>query len=101
MNNAIQVKGCDTVRLTTVKGHATDDMVKQGQVNQEGKEGNEEADDSADRGAKDLQPGLAAVAGCYARKHQRYKQVMTNIHTLTVEIKNGVKAEEGKEEAGK
>ena len=91
MNNAIQAKGCDYIRLTKVKGHATSQMVEDGKVKPEDKNGNDEADDSADRGAEKLQPGLAGIAGYYARKHHAYKDMMKEVHKFIIDVKRSDK----------
>ena len=46
----VQAKGPEAVQLSKVKGHATDEMVNQGKVKKEHKEGNDASDEAADIG---------------------------------------------------
>ena len=52
VQNMIQVRGRDTVWVTEVKGHATDDDVEHGRVRPDGQVGNAEADAAADLGGR-------------------------------------------------
>ena len=44
-------RGPRSVKITKVKGHATQEMVDEGNVRAEDKEGNDKADEAADMGA--------------------------------------------------
>ena len=46
----LKVKGHRAVQISKVKGHATDEMVADGKVRKEDKEGNDEADAAAKEG---------------------------------------------------
>ena len=48
----VEAKGPEAVRLTKVKGHATDQMVSMGKVTKEHKEGNDAAGEAADIGVE-------------------------------------------------
>ena len=43
-----KAKGTKAIKITKVKGHATSDMIKAGQVQQVDKDGNDKADELAD-----------------------------------------------------
>ena len=68
--NSVKAKGVGTVGLTKVKGHATNEMVAEGSVQKDDKEGNDMADDAANKGAIDMQKDLADVAAAYAARHK-------------------------------
>ena len=55
-------KGPWAIWLSTVKGHATTEQVAAGEVEKEDKEGNDMADEAADKGSKELQRWLASMA---------------------------------------
>ena len=52
IQHMIRARGQDTVRVTKVKGHATEADVQQGKVREEDRFGNEEADAAADLGGR-------------------------------------------------
>ena len=56
------------------KGHASEAQVSSGLVKAEDKEGNGEADDAANSGAKDEQKSLVDLAAIYSGKQSMYKQ---------------------------
>ena len=52
-HEVIKQKGHLAVKLTKVKGHATEEHIKEGISKQRDKEGNDYADQNADRGVND------------------------------------------------
>ena len=59
-------KGPRAINLTKVKGHAAQEMVDEGRVDEEEKKGNAGADEGANKGAEEEQQGLSTVARKYA-----------------------------------
>ena len=59
-------KGLQAVTLSKVKGHATQQMVDEGEVEAKHKEGNDRADKVAEEGVVDMQLDLSTEAGKYA-----------------------------------
>ena len=73
-------KGPKAVAMSKVKGHATKEMVDEGIVEAEHKEGNDGADGGADKGAVDEQQELSSAARRYASRQWRYKKFMVRMH---------------------
>ena len=91
IEEAIKEKGPQTVKITKVKGHATDEMVAEGKVREEDKEGNDKADKAADKGAEETDNIAAAIGFVYARRHKLYKKLMTRIQTFIIKVKKAQK----------
>ena len=70
--NMVKAKSATAIKLTKVKGHATDREVLRGEVASEEKEGNGEADDAADKGVKDTQGCLETWANIYNDRQNKY-----------------------------
>ena len=60
----VEAKGAEAIRLTKMKGHATDQMVQEGKVKQEHKDGNDGSDEAADIGVEQHGNGLLDVSFC-------------------------------------
>ena len=58
----VKQRGPKSVRIAKVKGHATQEMVDEGKVRAEDKEGNDKADEAADMGATTSQGKLKLFA---------------------------------------
>ena len=80
-------RGLETVKITKVKGHAIAEMVEQGKVREEDKEGNDMADQVADQGATKSQGKLQMFAGLYVWRHSRYRKFMARLQRFIVKIK--------------
>ena len=65
-------KGPRAITLTKDKGHATQEMIDEGRVDEEQKKGNDGADDGVNKGAEDGQQSLSNVARKYASRQWRY-----------------------------
>ena len=63
-------RGPHSVWITKVKGHATKEMVEEGKVELEEKEGNDAADKAADLGAMDSQIKVHRFGEMYCRRHK-------------------------------
>ena len=68
IEEAVLAKGPRSVRVTKVKGHATDEMVNEGRVKPEDKAGNDVADKAADKGAEQTDVIAVALGYVYAKK---------------------------------
>ena len=80
---AVLKRGAQNQRLRKVKGHATDADVAAGRASQQDKEGNDKADDNADKGVESIQgPGLVELAGWAARRHEAYKKLIMRVQKL-------------------
>ena len=90
--NIVQRRGPETVTISKVKGHATDEMVKEGQVRLSDKKGNDNADRAADRGATESQAKVHRHGAMYSRRHKEYRALMCRIQNFIV----GLKEEERK-----
>ena len=96
----VKAKGHWAVAVSKVKGHATDDMVAQGRVKPEEKEGNDMADKVADEGIAAHGKAVVCVARRFTLRHKRYTGFVRDVHNHIVEgvaIKNVILEEkEGK-----
>ena len=84
---SVKAKKPWAVWLTKVKGHATDEQVAEGTVKEEDKQGNEKADEAADRGSKEEQENLAIVAGLYSRRNKKYQQCTGRVQNFLLQIR--------------
>ena len=62
-------EGVGAQRLTKVKGHATQQHIDEGTATLEQKEGNDWADDFADRGALEHEPVVERMAKWMQKRH--------------------------------
>ena len=86
-------KGPRSFRATKVKGHATCDMVDQGLVKSEDKQGNDISDKAADKGAEQTDVIAAAFGYVYAKRHKHYIAFMEMVQRFIITIR---KAEDEK-----
>ena len=84
---SVTAKGAWAVRLTKVKGHATQEMVDEGTVPLQQKEGNDGADGAADSGAVDMQDDLAKTTNKYAYRQWRYKKFIARVQSDIVYLR--------------
>ena len=76
----MRAKGPEAVRLSKVKGHATDEMVAQGKVKQEHKEGNDAADEAADIGVEQHGNNFLEASTYFVAKQKEYGGLMKHIY---------------------
>ena len=88
----VKAKGADAVKLTKVKGHATDEMVNQGKVKADHKEGNDASDEAADIGVEQHGNGLLELSIFFAAKQTSYGGVMLEVAKFVLAIMNEVSA---------
>ena len=75
------------MKISKVKGHATEEMVSEGKVKVEDKKGNDKADEAADQGATKSQGKVQKFAELYAWIQGMYRNIMTKIQNFIVEVK--------------
>ena len=73
-----------------MKGHSTQEMVDEGKVKKEDKEGNDEADDAADKGSIGEQPRIYYLARLHSRRQKAYEDFMSKVHRYII-ILRGLK----------
>ena len=83
----MEAKNPDTIKFTKVKGHATEQMVQDGEVVPEDKEGNDEADATAEKGVRTEQEDLNYMRWKYAARMKAYTRVMTQVHNFIIEVR--------------
>ena len=85
---AVEERGPACTRISKVKGHATQEMVDEGKVQKEDKEGNGQADTGADRGAVTMQKVTLKLADLYSWRHGGYRNLMIRIPRFIVGLQN-------------
>ena len=75
------------MKVTKVKGHATDEMIDEGKVRKQDKEGNDQADEAADKGSKGDQKYLAAAAKLFCERHKAYKNLVGRFQASIMNMK--------------
>ena len=78
--NAVLQRGPEAQTLSKVKGHATQSQVDEGVVAAEDKEGNDWADDFANRGAGQHQVHALKLARWLQQRHACYMKFMVRVH---------------------
>ena len=66
---AVEERGPGCTKISKVKGHATQEMVDAGEVEKQAKEGNDNADDAAEKGAVTIQKVTQQMADIYSWRH--------------------------------
>ena len=70
--NIVWQRGPESVTISKVKGHATDEMVDEGKVRLQDKKGNDNADSAADKGATSSQKKVHRHGAMYSTRHLEY-----------------------------
>ena len=78
-------KGPESIRISKVKGHATETNIEAGIATKEDKEGNDKADKYADEGVKGHTEELVEISGVLARRQNKYVEFDKNIHDHILE----------------
>ena len=73
--------------ITVVKGHATQEMVDEGKVEEEETRGNGGSDEAAGLGVIESQGRLSKFASLYSWRHQLYRKIMTRVQQYIVGMK--------------
>ena len=82
----VQAKGAEAVKLSKVKGHATEEMVNQGKVKREHKEDNDAADEAAEIGVDQHGNDFLETSTFFVTKQKEYGGFMKQVHTLILAI---------------
>ena len=81
----VEAKGANAVKVTWVKGHATDQHVLKGITTEENKDGNKVADDVADLGTALHGKDLMDVTKHMSARYHWYQQLLKDISKHTIE----------------
>ena len=79
-HRCVVANGEHAIRISKVKGHATWEMVKKGQVRDRDKWGNDEADAAAERAVHLFAPAMVKVGARLAARQARYTQLLVAVH---------------------
>ena len=82
----LRAKGPHSVRFNKVKGHATDEDVRDGSVTQIDKTGNDNADAAAKAGLHLVGPCAVNITDWAAVRHERYIAFMNKIHHIILHM---------------
>ena len=85
LHKMIQQKGWKSVKITKVKGHATEDNVEDGKVDINDKKGNDKADDYATKGLNGHADDFLKVSRLLTRRQTSYVAFVTNVHDHMLE----------------
>ena len=84
--NGIQARGHDTIRVTKVKGHATDAEVQEGKCTEADKQGNDNSDDAATLGKKAHLEGLHDLVTLANARQQAYTKLVAKVQDTIVAV---------------
>ena len=101
MEAAVIAKNPKTVKLTKQKGHATEEMVREGKVREEDREGNRQSDRAADRGVTEEQEEVEFLGWKYAARQNAYVRLMARIHEFIIKVRKGQKKKHAEKEKQK
>ena len=76
---AVEAGGPGCTNISTVTGHATQEVVDEGKAKKEEKKGNDRANIGADRGAVTMQRVTQKLADIYNWRHGCYRYLMARI----------------------
>ena len=82
--NMVAVRGPQTVAISKVKGHATDEMVRSGDVRHFDKLGNDRADEAADLGATVSQARVDRFGHMYCNIKGCVSQTLSPMHDFMI-----------------
>ena len=97
---AIHTRGLSNQDLRKVKGHATEEDVREGRSTHQDKEGNDRSDRNADQGVEQLAgEGLVKLGKWIADRQDRYKKFLARIHLMIAAVTKAEKEERQKAKA--
>ena len=91
---AVKQREAFSVWISKVKGHATQEMVDEGKVEEEEEEekkGNDESDKAAGMGSTKSQGRIAKFVDLYSWRHTQYRRLMARIQKYIVGLKKRIK----------
>ena len=89
MEEAVIANNPKTIKLTKQKGHATEEMVREGKVREEDRDGNHQSDRAADRGVTEEQEEVEYLDWKYAARQKAYIRLMAKIHEFIINVRKG------------
>ena len=81
-----KAKGVNSIKLSKVKGHATDEMVASKHVKQRDREGSDKADELADEAISFFGKQLPELGKRYAERQDSYTHLVANIQCHLVKM---------------
>jgi ribonuclease HI len=81
---AVKAKGISSIKISWVKGHAKEVHIKEGITDAYKKQGNDEADDCADKGTGFFGSDLIKIAAAIDARHTCYKHFMVKVFLSTL-----------------
>ena len=84
-HKALKAKNTKAIKITWIKGHATEKMVEQGVTTQANRKGNMKADEIADIGTKLFTKEVIEMAEKYHARYEKYVSFMQKVATHLVE----------------
>ena len=81
---AILAKGSSSIKVTKVKGHATQEDIDQGKSNIHDKNGNDEADTVANLAVANHAPGMVSLTNWYAARHADYTKLVGRVQLFII-----------------
>ena len=97
----INQRGPASIKLTKVKGHSTEEQVKQGKVTQEDHDGNNRADDLADKGVEAHGPDICGIGTLFAKRHGAYTKLVGRMQMSALRLMEHIQAIREKKEEEK
>ena len=85
LHKMVQQKGWKSVKITKVKGHATDANVEDGKVDINDKKGNDKADDYATKGLNGHADDFLKVSRLLTKRQISYVAFVTHVHDHMLE----------------
>ena len=82
----IHARGSDTVKVSKVKGHATEADVDQGRVRMEDRLGNAEADTAADLGRRHQSEAVMNTRRALLQARTHWYPIMLQLHRFMIAV---------------
>ena len=83
---SVKAKNPKTIKLTKQKGHATQEMVDEGEVREADKEADHQSDRAADKGVVEEQQQLNWLGWKYAARLRAYARFMEKVHDFIIKV---------------
>lgn len=78
--------GPESIRISKVKGHATESQVEDGTVKAEHKEGNDRSDDAATIGIRSQSQGILETSNWLIKSHAAYTKFIHRVQCTIVAV---------------
>ena len=94
---AVLKRGSGNQALRKVKGHATEEDIRNGKSNRKDKEGNDLSDELADKGVEAIAGiGLVKLGKWCEARLKKYKKLLNRVHKMLVAVITAEKEEREK-----